>query len=114
MFVSRNELGHIIGLFSNQQFDGQEFVAGAELWVQQPDSVQQIKDQITSIERDTMLNRAIREGWLLLVENEAMREFSADRLTVQAGLYSGNLAYRKVKDVDNQIVALRAHQEVTH
>lgn len=74
----------------------------------QPDPVQAVKNQITAIERDTMMNRASREGLLLLIEKEAMREFSVDWPTAQAGLYAGNLAYRKVKDVDNQIAALRA------
>lgn len=74
----------------------------------QPDPVQLVKDQIVAIERDTMMNRAVREGWLLLVEREAMREFGVDQPTAQSGLYSGNLAYKKVKDVDTQIVALRS------
>lgn len=64
--------------------------------------------QIDQIERDTQMNRAVREGMLLLIEKEAMREFSIDLPTAQAGLYAGNAAYKKVKDIDNQIVALRA------
>lgn len=80
----------------------------AELAASLPDPADVVKWQIDSIERDTLMNRAAREGLLLLTEKEAMREYSVDQATAQAGLYAGNLAYRKVKDVDNQIAALRA------
>lgn len=76
----------------------------------QPDPIDQLKKQVDAIERETMMNRAAREGLLLLIEKEAMREFSVDQATAQAGLYAANLAYRKVKDIDNQIVALRRAQ----
>lgn len=74
----------------------------------QPDPKAVIQSQIDQIERDTLMNRAIREGTLLLIEKEAMREFGVDQATAQAGLYAGNEAYRRVKDVDNQIAGLRA------
>lgn len=66
------------------------------------------QEQIDKIERDTMMNRAAREALLLLIEREAMREFGVDLPTAQAGLYAGNPAYKRVKDIDNQIAALRA------
>jgi hypothetical protein len=67
------------------------------------------QQQIDTIERDTMMNRAAREALLLLIEREAMREFGVtDINAVRAALYAGNPAYKRVKDIDNQIVALRA------
>jgi hypothetical protein len=56
-----------------------------------------------------VMNRAAREALLLLIEREAIREFGVtDINAVRAGLYAGNPAYKRVKDIDNQIVALRA------
>lgn len=80
----------------------------AEIAASLPDPAEVVKWQIDSIERDTKMNRAARKGLLLLIEDKAMRDYSVDRETAQAGLYAGNVAYRKVKDVDNQIAALRS------
>lgn len=74
----------------------------------QPPAPPTPQEQIDQIERDTMMNRAAREALLLLIEREAMREYGVDQATAQAGLYASNPAYKKVKDIDNQIVALRA------
>lgn len=80
----------------------------------QPDPAIIIIAQIDAIERDTLMNRATREWMLMSAEREAARDYSIDLTVpgnldlVQAGLYAGNLGYRKVKDIDNQIAALRA------
>lgn len=60
-------------------------------------------EQIAAIERVTLMNRATREFLLALAEKEG----TAAGLT-QAQLYQANVAYRVVKDIDTQIVALRA------
>lgn len=74
----------------------------------QVDPVQVIKEQIAAIEYATIMNRAAREALLSLTEKEEMRALSVDQATAQAGLYAGNVGYRKVKDIDNQVAALRA------
>ena len=80
----------------------------------QPDHVQQVKAQIDAIERETLMNRAAREFLLEQAVRETTRDYNIDLTTtgnrelVQDGLYNGNLGYRKVKDIDNQIAALRA------
>jgi hypothetical protein len=104
-YIDRDQAGNIVGIYANAQRPDHEWVETAELWVAPlPPQV-----QIDKIERETMMNRAAREALLLLIEREAMREFGVTDLpTVQAGLYAGNPAYRRVKDIDNQIVALRA------
>lgn len=79
-----------------------------------PDPVQQVKDQIEAIETATKMNRATREFMLEQVVRETARDYNLDlsaegvRETVQAGLYAGNVAYRRIKDIDDQIAALRA------
>lgn len=104
-YIDRNVDGNIVGIYANPQRDNHEFVETAELWVTPPTPQQQI-DQI---ETATKMNRAVREGMLLLIEREAMREFGvSDLAVVQAGLYAGNPAYKRIKDIDNQIIALRA------
>lgn len=60
------------------------------------------KRQIAEIERDTLMNRAVREFMLAY----AAREAAANALTLDQ-LYAVNPAYKAVKDVDTQIVALR-------
>lgn len=60
------------------------------------------KRQIAEIERETLMNRAVREFMLAY----AAREAAANALTLDQ-LYAVNPAYKAVKDVDTQIVALR-------
>jgi len=61
------------------------------------------KRQIAEIERETLMNRAVREFMLLSAEAQA----AAQGIT-PAQLYAANPAYKSVKDVETQIVALRA------
>lgn len=63
----------------------------------------QKKAEIVSIEKDTLMNRAVREFMLLSAEAQA----AAQGITPEQ-LYTLNPAYKSVKDVDNQISALRA------
>ena len=61
------------------------------------------KRQIAEIERETLMNRAVREFMLLSAEAQA----AAQGIT-PAQLYAANPSYKSVKDVDTQIAALRA------
>lgn len=61
------------------------------------------KRQIAEIERETLMNRAVREFMLLSAEAQA----AAQGITPEQ-LYTLNPAYKSVKDVDSQILALRA------
>lgn len=86
----------------------------AELAANQPDPALQVKGQIEAIETATKMNRATREFMLEQVVRETARDYNLNlsdegvRETVQAGLYAGNVAYRRIKDIDDQIAALRA------
>lgn len=60
------------------------------------------KRQISEIERETLMNRAVREFMLLTAEAQA----AAHGLTPEQ-LYVANPAYKSVKDVDSQITELR-------
>lgn len=68
-----------------------------------PDPVEQVKAQINGIERETLMNRAVRE--FMLAQAEAI---ASGQGYTPGQLYAVNLGYRKVKDVDNQIAGLRA------
>lgn len=61
------------------------------------------EQKISQIEQTTLMNRAVREFLILSSEAQA----AAAGITPEK-LYTANPAYRKVKDVDNQIAALRA------
>lgn len=60
------------------------------------------KRQIAEIERDTLMNRAVREFMILSAEAQA-----AAQGVTPAQLYAVNPAYKSVKDVDTQVTALR-------
>ena len=60
------------------------------------------KHQIDEIERNTLMNRAVREFMLLTAEAQA-----AAQGVTPAQLYAANPAYKSVKDVDTQVTALR-------
>lgn len=67
------------------------------------DPKEQILCQIDAIERQTLMNRAVRE--FMLAQAEQIGEAAG---YTPAQLYQVNVGYRKVKDVDTEIVALRA------
>jgi len=67
----------------------------------EPEKVK-VKRQILEIERDTMMNRAVREFMLLSAEAQA----AAQGITPEQ-LYAANPAYKSVKDVDSQVTELR-------
>lgn len=60
------------------------------------------KRQIAEIERETLMNRAVREFMLLSAEAQA-----ATQGVTTAQLYAANPGYKSVKDVDTQVAALR-------
>lgn len=60
-------------------------------------------NQIDTIERQTLMNRATREFMLAVAEQQG----AAMGLS-PTQLYAANIAYRSVKDIDTQIVALRS------
>jgi len=60
------------------------------------------KRQITEIERETLMNRAVREFMILSAEAQA----AAQGVTPDQ-LYTANPAYKSVKDVDTQVAVLR-------
>lgn len=60
------------------------------------------KRQISEIERETLMNRAVREFMLLSAEAQA-----AAQGVTPVQLYAANPAYKSVKDVDAQVAALR-------
>lgn len=66
-----------------------------------PESVLSL-EKIAEIERQTLMNRAVREFMLLSAEATA-----AAHGVTPANLYLVNPAYKAVKDVDTQIAALR-------
>lgn len=63
---------------------------------------EQILLQIEAIERETLMNRAVREFMLIASEERA----AGLGMTAEQ-LYAANIAYRRVKDTDNRIAALR-------
>lgn len=83
-------------LISNEE--AAELIAPAPV----PESVLAL-EQIAEIERQTLMNRAVREFMLLSAEATA-----ASHGVTPAVLYTVNPAYRAVKDVETQIAALRA------
>lgn len=61
------------------------------------------QEQIETIERSTLMNRATREFMIAMAEKEAVTAGYTPEM-----LYAVNLGYRKVKDVDMQVAALRS------
>lgn len=70
-------------------------------------------EQIAALERETMLPRATREFMLSFMETTAIEQGAGQGFTAEqsiAALRAGNSGYRKVKELDEQIDALRAAQ----
>lgn len=67
-------------------------------------------EQIEALERQHMLPRATREFMLTFMEATAIQQGAGQGLTAPqaiAALRAGNSGYRKVKELDEQIAALR-------
>lgn len=62
-------------------------------------------DQITAIESSTMIPRVTREFMIAAMELEGSR---MTPLMTPEALYAANIGYRRLRDMDEQIVALRA------
>ena len=75
---------------------------------QPPNPADQIRQAIRDIERESLMNRTVREDILKRYTQEAMTTYGVDEATAIAGMYAGNIAYRRIKDIDNQVAALRA------
>ncbi|MDD5688487.1 MAG: hypothetical protein PHE88_11730 [Elusimicrobia bacterium] len=70
---------------------------------QQRDAIQA---QIDALESATHMNRFVREAMLLI----SVQQAQALGLT-EPQLYAANIGYKKVKDLDTQIVALRTQKD---
>lgn len=66
----------------------------------------EIQNQIALLEQQQILPRVTREGLLLTIET-----FAAMQGVTPAQLYLTNIGYRKTKDFDNTIIALRSKME---
>lgn len=61
-----------------------------------------LQNQIDSIEIQTKMNRFVREAMILISQQQA----AALGMT-EPQLYAANIGYKKVKDIDTQIIAIR-------
>lgn len=67
--------------------------------------------EIAALERDTLLPRPVRDFMLIFMETAAVEQGAAQGLTAEQSiqvLRANNSGYRKVKELDEQIAALRA------
>ncbi|CAM8658700.1 hypothetical protein MCEMIEM13_01533 [Comamonadaceae bacterium] len=92
-YINKDAFGRIVGVFANQQYEGQEFQEDAEIW---EDPKEAIRAQIAALEQKQLMPRATREYMLLDLEYR----FPAEVLAVNPG-------YQAVKAFDEQIKALR-------
>lgn len=76
----------------------------------QPPTAQEQRDaiqaQIDTIESSTHMNRFVREAMILISQQQA-----AGLGLTEPQLYAANIGYRRVKDIDTQIIALRAQMD---
>lgn len=92
-----------VGNADRQQYQAWLLSGGAPSPADAQDRLAAIQGQIDELEKQTQLPRVTREFMLASMENMA----AAQGLTPDQ-LYQANIGYRKVKDLDNQIKALRA------
>ena len=85
-----------------------------------PPTAQQQRDaiqaQIDSLERESLMNRMLREFAILQMETAAIQFGAAQTPALSAAdsllyAYATNIAYKKTKDLDVQIIALRTQKD---
>ena len=107
-YVQRNEEGHIVGLYSAEQFPEQEFMESAEIYVPPPTPL----DQIRALEQQYADAQAkvTRQALLALALDRAMTYPEAEGLTreeVHAFLMTQDNGYRALFTLEQQVAALR-------
>ena len=109
MFIDRNEQGHIVGVYANQQFDGQEYLDGAVLDVPAPSPVEQIR-ALEAQYADAQA-KLTRQSLLALALDKACADPLSENLTreqVHAFLLAGDNGYAALWNLEQQVEALRA------
>lgn len=107
--VIRDAGGNIVSFGPNDDGYSPIVPSGAAISIEtsqpqpQPDQKALLQSEIDAIEHATLMNRAVREFMLAQAE-----QIAAASGYTPAQLYQVNLGYRKVKDIDTQIAALRA------
>ncbi len=100
-FITRDENGHINGVFANQQFPEQEYLEGAELW---SDPKATINAQITVL----LQSNGLMQPWQVESAMAGMLGFAASQGINEPTLYATNPGYKTAKDLDAKIKELQA------
>lgn len=69
--------------------------------------------QIEALEIDSKMNRTVREQMLEIAVERAAAKFNVSLEQAATSLYQGNVAFKRFKDLDDQIAALRAQLRPT-
>ena len=112
-YIDRNQAGNIVGVFAVKQYDGQEFVEGAELYAPPPPPIAQIRaientpavaDAMKRAARLVALSYAIDD----LVRIAASKGQTVTRDQAHAWAMVNDSNYRTLYDAEQAIKPLRA------
>lgn len=70
MYINRNENNEIVSLYARQQYEGQEYLQGAELHKPVVDSILSIEQEITPRRLREAILSDEGKAWLLGKENQ--------------------------------------------
>lgn len=99
-YITRDEAGHIVGLFECAQEDDQEFLEAAELWTPPASPLEKIRaleaenaDDQARATRQAFIALALKEGQALGYDHNQLMQLNA--------------GYRRMYELEQQIAALR-------
>ena len=108
MYIERNAQNQIVGVFAEKQYEGQEFLEGAELYAQPPSPLARIR-ALEAYHADDQA-KLTRQSLLPLALDKACADPLAagmSREQVHAALMAANGGYAKWYNLEQTIAELR-------
>jgi hypothetical protein len=119
-YIDRNELGQIVGLFANAQYEGQEYLDGAEMYVPPPPlptPLEQIRaleaakaDASAKVVRQTLLRAAVEKAMERPEVVAMLQDYPAEEVKAQviSTLVESDPGFKLMWELEQAVKPLRA------
>jgi hypothetical protein len=116
-YIDRNEQNQIVGLYANPQYEGQEYLEGATLYMQPPTPLEQIRaieaakaDDSAKVTRQALLRGVIDKAFELPEVIAMLQDYPAEVVKAQviATLVEKDPGFKLMYELEQAIEPLRA------
>jgi hypothetical protein len=116
-YIDRNEQNQIVGVFANQQYEGQEYLEGAQLYVPPPSPLEQIRaleaakaDASAKVVRQTLLRAAVEKAMERPEVVAMLQDYPAEEVKAQviSTLVESDPGFKLMWELEQAVKPLRA------